>query len=49
MTLLGPDPEHADWMEARLRNLTVSFELLPRLTSPENIDAFFQTVCIFGA
>lgn len=29
VTLLGPDPDHADWMEARLRNLAVSFELMP--------------------
>lgn len=29
ITLLGPDPQHADWMEARLSNLTVAFELMP--------------------
>jgi hypothetical protein len=29
VTLLGPDLEHADWSEARLRNLIVSFGLMP--------------------
>jgi NADPH2:quinone reductase len=29
VTMLGPDPQHADWQEARLRNLRVCFELMP--------------------
>ena len=28
VTLLGPDPKSADWTEARMRNLTVSFYLM---------------------
>ncbi len=28
VTLLSPDPKHADWVNARLRNLRISFELM---------------------
>lgn len=28
VALLGPDPEFADWQEARLKNLTISYELM---------------------